>query len=104
MNDLEMERKLAENGFTAKELAVLRSYRKKDGVTFYVLLKELRQRLFFSVSVFFLLCVVWCVVAAFGNEKSLVSFSVTMLIFLFIAYFITPIKIGVKSYLYLKKV
>lgn len=103
MNDLEMEQKLADSGFTVKELAVLRSYREKGGATLSVLLNELRQRLLFSISILFLLCIAWCTIAVFGNEESLVSFSVTMMIFFVIAYFITPMKIGIKSYLFFRK-
>ncbi|QKJ86542.1 hypothetical protein PMPD1_1589 [Paramixta manurensis] len=102
MNETGLLRQLHEQGFTAKDIAILRQYVEQDGVTYLSLLKELRKRLI--VMSIFTLCmfVLWACMAIFEYHQ-LFSFSITMLFFLVIVYIMTPVRLATKAYLFLKK-
>lgn len=103
MNNIEFEEKLARNGFTSKDIAAMRQYLGKDGATYPSLLGELRGRFIVSCVLLAILTSVWIFYIFNGDKAEVLSFSFTMLVVIPIFYFMTPMKLGFKAFMFKKK-
>lgn len=102
MNDQELIKQLLAQGFTEKDIAILRQYVDKEGSTYRSLLNELRKRLIVMTSFTLLMSFLWAILAIF-QYKGIFSFSIAMLFFLVIVYFMTPVKLATKAFIFLKR-
>lgn len=103
MNNIDFEKKLAENGFTYKEISVLKEHAEKDGYQYSWLLFQLRRRFFISCGLLILLCLIWIHTAFTGTHEDIVSYSIMMVVGTLTFYVFTPMKAGFKAYRFLKK-
>ncbi|MGC0798079.1 hypothetical protein A7P61_10150 [Pantoea agglomerans pv. betae] len=103
MNIFEIERRLAESGFNAKDISALRMQAEKSGTTYPALLKELSLRFIASMLLVIILAVVWIYTFIYKDCLAITSYSITMLIIAPIFYIFTPMKLGYKSFLYTRK-
>ena len=104
MNNIEIEEKLAQNGFTGKDIAAMRQYLGKDGATYPSLLGELRGRFVVSCVLLAILTFVWIFYIFNGDKAEVLSFSFTMLIAIPVFYFMTPLKLGFKAFRFKNKI
>jgi len=103
MNIFEIEQRLAENGFRAKDIAALRMQAEKSGSTYPALLKELSIRFVAALILAIILSIVWVYTFIYKDNLAITSYSITMLIIAPIFYFFTPIKLGYKAFRYSRK-
>ncbi|QXG55618.1 hypothetical protein KTJ90_05630 [Pantoea jilinensis] len=103
MNIFEIEEKLAENGFNAKDIAALRMQAEKSGTTYPALLKELSIRFIASMVLVAILAIVWIYTLMYKDSLAVTSYSITMLIIAPIFYIFTPMKLGYKSFRYTRR-
>lgn len=103
MNIFEIERRLAESGFNAKDISALRMQAEKSGTTYPALLKELSLRFIASMLLVIILAIVWIYTLMYKDSLAITSYSITMLIIAPIFYIFTPMKLGYKSFLYTRK-
>lgn len=104
MNTFEIEKKLAGNGFNAKDIAALRMQAEKSGTTYPALLKELSMRFIASIFLIVILAIVWIYTIIYKDSLAIASYSITMLIIAPIFYIFTPMKLGYKSFRYTRKI
>jgi len=103
MNTFEIEKKLAENGFNAKDIAALRMQSEKSGTTYPALLKELSIRFIASIFLVVILAIVWIYTIMKKDSLAITSYSITMLIIAPVFYIFTPMKLGYKSFRHTRK-
>lgn len=103
MNVFEMEKKLAQRGFSAKDIAALRMQAGKSGTTYPALLKELSIRFIAASILVIILAIVWVYTLAYKDNLAIISYSITMLIIAPIFYIFTPMKLGYKAFRYSRK-
>ena len=96
-------KKLIQEGFTAKEMALLKERIEKDTTTYQPLLIDMKRR--FIVCVTFL--AVFVVIYGFGfyinTDGDYFSLSVTVIMVFAVMWFVVPLKSGAKSYLFIRK-
>lgn len=100
MNIFELEKKLAEKGFNAKDISALRMQAEKSGTTHPALLKELSIRFIVASILVIILAIVWVYTLAYKDNLAIISYSITMLIIAPIFYIFTPMKLGYKAFRY----
>ncbi|PEI05267.1 hypothetical protein CRM79_19690 [Pantoea agglomerans] len=103
MNIFEIEQRLAEGGFNAKDIAALRMQAEKSGATYPDLLKELSIRFIALMFLVVILAIVWIYIIMCKDSLAITSYSITMLIIAPIFYIFTPMKLGCKSFRYTRK-
>lgn len=103
MNIFEIEQRLAENGFRAKDIAALRMQAEKSGSTYPALLKELSIRFVAALILAIILSIVWVYTFIYKDNLAITSYSITMLIIAPIFYIFTPMKLGYKAFRYSRK-
>lgn len=103
MNNIEFEEKLARNGFTGKDIAAIRQYLGEDGATYPSLLGELRRRFIVFCVLLAILASVWIFYIFTGDKAEILSYSFTMLVVIPIIYFMTPMKLSFKAFMFKKK-
>ncbi|AXF78355.1 hypothetical protein LU604_21280 [Erwinia tracheiphila] len=103
MNIFEIEQRLAENGFRAKDIAALRMQAEKSGSTYPALLKELSIRFVAALILVIILSIVWVYTFIYKDNLAIASYSITMLIIAPIFYIFTPMKLGYKAFRYSRK-
>jgi len=103
MNIFEIEQRLAENGFRAKDIAALRMQAEKSGSTYPALLKELSIRFVAALILAVILSIVWVYTFIYKDNLAITSYSITMLIVAPIFYIFTPMKLGYKAFRYSRK-
>ncbi|AJJ05846.1 membrane protein [Yersinia pseudotuberculosis] len=105
MTELEMEKKLLNNGFTAKNIAHMRkiiSLDDKQKETYSSLLIDLKKRFFAGC----LICAILftpLIFMMFNDYTSdeIFSYLVALIFGLYMTYYITPLNLAWKSYRYL---
>ncbi|ABS46978.1 MULTISPECIES: hypothetical protein [Yersinia pseudotuberculosis complex] len=105
MTELEMEKKLLNNGFTAKNIAHMRKIISRDDKkkeTYSSLLIELKKRFFAGC----LICAILftpLIFMMFNDYTSdeIFSYLVALIFGLYMTYYITPLNLAWKSYRYL---
>ncbi|WP_261644206.1 hypothetical protein [Erwinia mallotivora] len=103
MNNIDYEQKLAENGFTAKDIAAMRQYLGQDGATYPSLLGELRVRFITSCIIIAIIIAGLIYTLLYENSDYLFGYILAMIITGPIFYFMTPMKLGCKAFLYKMK-
>ncbi|WP_430707753.1 hypothetical protein [Pantoea allii] len=103
MNIFEFEKKLVENGFNAKDIAVLRMQAEKSGTTYPALLKELSIRFVTASILVIILAIVWIYTLIYKDSLAITSYSITMLITAPIFYIFTPMRLGYRVFRYSRK-
>lgn len=103
MSDIKMEKALVEAGFSSKDLNILRKYVKKEQTSYLSLLHELNKRFYFSMLLVIIVVLMWGSIYFFGEQHSLISFSIAALIFLVIIYILTPIRLSFKAMKFIRK-
>ncbi|EPE4165728.1 membrane protein [Yersinia bercovieri] len=106
MTESEMENKLLDNGFTAKNIAHMRKIISRDDTqkeTYSSLLKDLKKRFFAGclICAIFLTVLVIFIIKYSVSETS--SYLIVMFFGLFATYYIIPMNLAWKSYRYLCK-
>ncbi|MCX8959604.1 hypothetical protein [Erwinia psidii] len=103
MNNIEMEKKLAEDGFNRKEIALLKFMTERDSTTYQVLIVELSKRFVGAIA---LLVIIFGFYGSsiFLREDTDFFVLTLVLAFAFIAvWFVAPLKLGAKAYFFRKK-
>jgi len=103
MNIFEFEKKLAENGFNAKDISALRMQAEKSGITYPALLKELSIRFVAASILVIILAIVWIYTLVYKDSLAITSYSITMLITAPIFYIFTPMRLGYRAFRYSRK-
>ncbi|MDF7786074.1 hypothetical protein P4910_11270 [Pantoea stewartii] len=103
MNTFEIEKKLAQRGFSAKDIAALRIQAEKSGTTYPALLKELSIRFIAALILIIILAIVWVYTFIYKDSLAITSYSITMIIIAPIFYIFTPMKLGYKAFQYSRR-
>lgn len=103
MNSIEMEKKLVRNGFTGKDIAAMRQYLGQDGATYLTLLGELRARFITSCIIIAIIIAGLVYTLIYESSDYIFGYAVAMIIIAPIFYFMTPIKLGYRAFLYKMK-
>lgn len=98
-----MEKKLAEGGFTSKEIALLRFMTERDSTTYQVLISELSKRFIGSVVFLFIVFALMSSSYFFREDGDLFSTSITLVFVFIVFWYVAPLKIGAKAYKFTKK-
>lgn len=102
MTNIEMEEKLSEQGFSAREIALLKHRVEQDTTTYQALLIDLRKR--FIGCVIFLLVVLFYFGGAYfiRGQSDFLSTILTLIFTLIVFWFLAPLKLGAKAYLFIR--
>lgn len=103
MNIFEIEKKLVESGFNAKDIASLRMQAEKSGTTYPALLKELSIRFIAAFILVIILAIVWVYTFIYKDSLAITSYSITMIIIAPIFFIFTPMKLGYKAFQYSRR-
>lgn len=103
MNTFDFERKIAENGFSAKDIVALRRQAEKSGTTYPALLKELSIRFIAALTLVIILAIVWVYTFIYKDSLAITSYSITMIIIAPIFYIFTPMRLGYKAFQFLRR-
>lgn len=103
MNNIEIEEKLAQNGFTGKDIAAMRQYLGKDGATYPSLLGELRVRFIVSCIIIAIIIAGLIYTINYENNDYIFGYIISMIITIPIFYFMTPMNLGCKAFIYKMK-
>lgn len=103
MNSSKIEEDLARNGFTGKDIAAMRQYLGKDGATYPSLLGELKVRFITSCIVIAIILAGFSYTFIYENSDYIFGYVVAMVISGPIFYFMTPMKLGCKAFIYKMK-
>ena len=103
MNSIEIEEKLAQNGFTGKDIAAMRQYLGKDGATYPSLLGELRVRFIASCINIAIIIAGMIYTLNYENSDYIFGYIIAMIITIPIFYFMTSMKLGCKAFIYKMK-
>jgi uncharacterized membrane protein YobD (UPF0266 family) len=100
MNSFEIEEQLVKNGFTSKDLAVMREYLKRDGTTYLKLLHKLRGR--FTVMLIITLLILSGVIYTinFQNGEMIFSYLIALMVVAVVFCFAKQVKLGYKAFMY----
>ncbi|MCX8958133.1 hypothetical protein [Erwinia psidii] len=103
MKNIEMEKKLADGGFTSKEIALLKNRIEKDNTTWHELLVDLRKR--FLGGMVFLLVAFFLMGSDFFMRKDsdLLSMLLTLIFTSVVFWFVIPLKLGGKAFLFIRR-
>lgn len=100
MNSIQIEEELVRCGFTGKDLAAMRQHLGKEGATYPSLLGELRVRFIISCIIIAIIITGFTYSLMFESSDYLFGYGVAMTITAPIFYFMTPIKLGYKAFIY----
>lgn len=103
MNKMEIEELLLKEGFTKKEVSVIRQHAEKDGYPYSWLLSQLKKRFIVSLILIIILLAGLVYTIHNGTQQNLVSYSITLLAGLGILYVFIPLKPAYKAYRFMKK-
>lgn len=103
MNKLQIEQLLLQEGFTSKEISVIRQHAEKDDYPYPWLLSQLSKRFVISVIMLLILCAGFIFTLSHGTRENLVSYSITFLIGFGILYVFVPLKSAFKAFRFMRK-
>lgn len=103
MNNMERDEILLKEGFTQREVSVIRQHAEKDGYPYPWLLSQLKKRFIGSCVIIFIILIGWLYTAFYGTKESLVSLTITFVACTGIIYVVTPMKPGYKAMRFLRK-
>lgn len=103
MNNIEMEKKLADGGFNRKEIALLKFMTERDSTTYRVLIVELSRRFIGAIILLVIIFGFYGSSIFLREDTDLVVLAI-VLGFAFVAvWFVAPLKLGAKAYFFRKK-
>jgi hypothetical protein len=100
MNSIQFEEELVRCGFTGKDLAAMRQQLGKEGATYPSLLDELRVRFIASCIIMAIIITGFTYSMMYESSDYLFGYVVAMIITAPIFYFMTPMKLGYKAFIY----
>jgi len=103
MNKLQIEQLLRQEGFTPKEISVIRQHAEKEAYPYPWLLSQLSKRFVVSIILLLILFAGFIFTLSHGTHESLVSYSITFLIGFGILYVFVPLKPAYKAFLFTRK-
>ena len=103
MNSIEIEKDLARNGFTGKDLAEMRKRLNEYGITYPALIKALHSQFIVLMGMIVFFMGVWLYILVFEDKGSIVSYSITMIIVLPLICVFGAIRLSFKSFIYKRK-
>lgn len=103
MNSIQIEEELVRCGFTGKDLVEMRRRLSEYGITYPTLIKALHSQFIVMMGIIFFLLGVWLYIIISGDEKSIFSYSITMIIVLPLVYLFGAVKLSFKSFRYRRK-
>lgn len=103
MNKLQIEQLLRQEGFTPKEISVIRQHAEKDAYPYPWLLSQLSKRFIVSIILLLILFAGFVFTLSHGTQESLVSYSITFLIGFGILYVFVPLKPAYKAFRFMRK-
>lgn len=103
MNKLDIEKMLLEEGFTPKELSVIRQHAEKDGYHYTWLLSQLKKRFIVAMILIAILLAGLIYTISSGTQEKIVSYSITLLAGFTILYTFIPLKPAYKAFNFLRK-
>lgn len=99
----EVEKKMLENGFTAKDMRIFRHYMEKDSlVTHLVLLHELRKRFVVMLFISFVVLIFCLLQYLKDGADSWLPAILTFVIYSCIAWFMTPAGLAFKAFNFIR--
>lgn len=101
MDNEVVEKKLARNGFSDKEITRLREITEKENETYLDLLRDLRKRFFAGMSMIVVMLVLFLIAAITSPSEHGIGMGIASIIVFAAVYFITPMKLATKAYRYL---
>ncbi|PWC10280.1 hypothetical protein [Brenneria corticis] len=101
MSDTAMEKKLAEHGFSDKEIARLKEISIRDSENYLSLLHDLRKRFYAGVFMSIAMIVIWCGAVIVNASEHLIGISVAAIVVVGAVYFITPMRLASKAFFFL---
>jgi hypothetical protein len=103
MNSAEMEKVLYNHGFSPKDIAALRQHVNKRHISYLVLLEELQKRFIGCCILILILVGFWIKVWITGSQEDIEAYSFAAFLGIVILYFLAPMKLAVKAFLFLKR-
>lgn len=97
------EKKLARNGFSDKEIIWLREITEKENETYLDLLHDLRKRFFAGISMIAVMLVLFLITVITSPSEHGIGMRIASIVVFAAVYFITPMKLATKAYVYLAK-
>lgn len=99
----EVEKKMLENGFTAKDMRIFRHYMEKDSlVTHLVVLHELKCRFIVMGCITLLIMGIWIAQYFYSGFESFAPLCVAMVMYIIIAWFMTPARLAFKAFYFIR--
>ncbi|MEN4790608.1 hypothetical protein ABEG93_06985 [Pantoea agglomerans] len=103
MNKLDIEKMLLEEGFTSKEVSVIRQHAEKDGYHYTWLLSQLKKRFIVAMILIAILLAGLIYTISSGIQENIVSYSITLLAGFTILYTFIPLKPAYKAFKFFRK-
>lgn len=103
MTNIEMEKKLADGGFTSKEIALLRFMTERDSTSYQILLVELKRRFIGAMIFLAIFLSIYCYGILKITDGDYFSSVVTVIFVVLVVWFLAPLKLGAKSFFFLRK-
>ncbi|NIF24180.1 hypothetical protein [Candidatus Pantoea multigeneris] len=101
MNAFEYEQKLLDNGFSGKDIAVIRQHLYDGGCNYNAALKALRLRFFVCTILIFIILLGFT--SSYLDEKDFITYSLSsfFVIFLFVCF--NPMVLGLRVFFFLRR-
>ncbi|WP_158784817.1 hypothetical protein [Pantoea sp. BAV 3049] len=103
MNNIEMEKKLADEGFTSKEIAILKNLIERDATTYQELLIDLRKRFIGGVIILAIVFLFYGSGFLVRDDTDYIAVAITLLVVFIATWYVAPLKLGAKAYFLIKK-
>ena len=103
MNKMQIEEIILKEGFTAKEISVIRQHAEKDGYPYTWLLSQLKKRFIVAMILIAILLAGLIYTIRSGTQENFVSYSITLLAGFTILYTFIPLKPAYKAFKFLRK-
>ncbi|WP_139364714.1 hypothetical protein [Pantoea eucalypti] len=103
MNKKKTEEMLLKEGFTQKEVSVIRQHADKNGYPYPWLLSQLKKRFIAAMILIAILLAGLIYTIRSGTQENLVSYSITLLAGFTILYIFIPLKPAYKAFKFLRK-
>nr|WP_154926907.1 hypothetical protein [Pantoea agglomerans] len=103
MNKKKIEEMLLKEGFTQKEVSVIRQHADKNGYPYPWLLSQLKKRFIAAMILIAILLAGLIYTIRSGTQENLVSYSITLLAGFTILYIFIPLKPAYKAFKFLQK-
>ncbi|QHM74312.1 hypothetical protein C7M52_00236 [Mixta theicola] len=100
MNGLDIEEDLVKNGFTSKDLAVMREYLRRDGTTYLILLHKLRSKFLVMLIIILLIMAGIVYTINFESGEMIYSYIAALCVAVPIVCLVKSVRLGYKAFIY----